>query len=197
MHRRALLGLLDRYVRRCGDEVDEVMRVRALVTAHPNCFDRDCFPGHITASSWVVSHDARRCLLTHHRKLGRWLQLGGHADGDCDPEAVALREAQEESGMQDFDLVLPLDGCSVVDVDVHRIPAYGAEPEHEHHDIRFLLRARAGQPLSISEESTELTWFEWSDLQSVGGDDSLLRLASKARVLLEANAILSRQPTSV
>jgi 8-oxo-dGTP pyrophosphatase MutT (NUDIX family) len=190
MHRRPLLELLDLYAGRCPDEQDEVERVRALVRSHTDCFERDCLPGHITASSWIVSQDGLRCLLTHHRKLGRWLQLGGHADGDPDPEAVALREAQEESGMNDFVLVVPEDGCPVVDVDVHVIPAWRADPAHEHHDVRFVFRAGAGQPLSISQESTELAWFEWAGLDAVGADQSLLRLARKARALLEAKSIL-------
>src|SRR6478752_6000251 len=97
--------------------------------------DRDVFerahpPGHFTGSAWLVSADGRRVLLTHHRKLGLWLQLGGHADGDADLARVALREAEEESGLAD--LVLE---SGVFDIDRHRIPARGADPEHWHYDV--------------------------------------------------------------
>ena len=192
MHRRPLLALLALYVARHPDEASDVERVRRLVTAQPTCFERSCAPGHITASSWIVSEDGRRCLLTHHRKLERWLQLGGHADGDPEVAAVALREAREESGMSEFELIEPEAGCPVIDIDVHAIPPWGSEPEHEHHDIRFLFRAVAGQELQISEESNDLDWFEWRELGSLGADESILRLARKARALLEAKALTGR-----
>jgi 8-oxo-dGTP pyrophosphatase MutT (NUDIX family) len=188
MHRRPLLALLDGYLARHPEESGEIGRVRGLIEGRGDCFERRCLPGHITASSWIVSADGQRCLLTHHRKLGRWLQLGGHADGDPDAAAVALREAQEESGMQEFELVAPGDGCPVIDVDIHTIPPYGGEPEHAHHDVRFLLRARPGQSLAISQESTDLRWFEWDGMPREAFDDSLARLARKARALLEASS---------
>jgi 8-oxo-dGTP pyrophosphatase MutT (NUDIX family) len=136
----------------------------------------------VTASAWIVSADEQRCLLTHHRKLDRWLQLGGHADGDPDPLAVALREAQEESGMQHFD-VLSRDETGrpiPLDVDVHVIPARAGEPEHEHHDIRFLLRAHPGQRLVTSHESIDLKWFTPEGFAEVADEESLIRMARKA-----------------
>src|SRR5262245_33913604 len=92
-----LLGMLARYVAVHPDELAVVERVRNLVETHAGCFLRTCLPGHITGAAWIVSHDRRRFLLGHHRKLDRWLQLGGHADGQCRVEEVAHREAVEES----------------------------------------------------------------------------------------------------
>ena len=106
MHRNRLLSLLDRYAERHGEEADQIERIRHLVTSRPHCFERHCLPGHVTASCWIVAEEDGRCLLTHHRKLGRWLQLGGHADGDPDPASAALREAREESGLLHFELVV-------------------------------------------------------------------------------------------
>src|SRR5205807_9522638 len=104
-------------------EAPVVDRIYRLVEAHPDCFLRTCRPGHITAAAWIVSSDRRRSLMTHHRKLDRWLQLGGHADGQCLVEEVALREAREESGLTHFD-VIPIDGVVMpFDIDVHDIPA--------------------------------------------------------------------------
>ncbi len=173
-----------------------VGRVRGLVVSHEECFERTCLPGHVTASTWILSHDRRRFLLTRHRKLGRWLQLGGHADGDGDVLRVALREAREESGMQSFSLIDPEAGSSgpgrlppvPIDVDVHRIPARPGEPEHEHHDIRFLLVAGPDQPLVMSEESSDLAWFPFESLGDVGADESLLRLGRKAALLRDGTA---------
>lgn len=186
MHRRPLLEMLERYALHRPDEKSCVERVQMLVESRPDCFDRRCLPGHVTASAWIVSHDLDRCLLTHHRKLDRWLQLGGHADGDPDVVAVALREAEEESGLRGFE-VLSRDQTgrpAPLDVDVHPIPARGSEPEHEHHDIRFLLRAPAGQDLVQSEESIDLGWFSWARLRHLADEASLLRMADKAEALL-------------
>jgi 8-oxo-dGTP pyrophosphatase MutT (NUDIX family) len=184
MQRRPLLDLIERYARRYPGE-SGVVAARKLVEGLPNCFERDCFPGHITASAWISSEDGNRFLLTHHRKLGRWLQLGGHADGETDVVGVARREACEESGMLEFELLADADGNALLDIDVHVIPARKNEPEHEHHDMRVLLVARDGQELAISEESLDLRWFDWSELEAVGEqDESILRLARKARARL-------------
>ena len=192
MHRRALLDALGGYLRLHPDEAATVARVRALVEARPDCFERSCLPGHVTASCWILAHDRSRCLLTHHRKLGRWLQLGGHVDGEHDALAAALREAREESGLREFALIEPaprVAGVSLpLDVDVHTIPARGGEPEHEHHDLRFLLVAAPGQALVRSDESTDLAWFAPEQLAGLGGDESVLRLARKAAALRTAAA---------
>jgi len=184
--------MLDLYECAHPGESATIGRIRSLIRAHDDCFSRDCHPGHITASAWILSNDHSRFLLTHHRKLDRWLQLGGHADGDPDPLAVALREAREESGMHDFAVLQPVgqrwrsepaaagEVPIPLDVDVHLIPARRSEPEHEHHDIRFLLVAGADQPLQISDESNDLAWFARARLDDVAGDESVNRLGRKA-----------------
>jgi len=194
VHRRPLLDLLDDYAARHPGEQGPIGRVRALVESRPDCFERSCLPGHVTGSAWVLSPDRRRFLLTHHRKLGRWLQLGGHADGEPDVAAVALREASEESGLEGLAFLGP-DGSPglpfAIDLDVHAIPARGAEPAHEHHDVRFALVAR-GDELRASDESHALRWIEMEALDSalaaLGADASLVRLGRKARALLAAGA---------
>src|SRR5690349_17319980 len=102
MHRWPLLQMLGRYRDAFPDESDVVDRICALVERHADCFDRTCRPGHVTAAAWILSADRRQVLLTHHRKLNRWLQLGGHTDGQWHVEEAALREAREESGMTAF-----------------------------------------------------------------------------------------------
>ena len=186
MHREPLLRQLQTYLDRHPGERACVERIRELVLSRPDCFDRTCLPGHITGSALILSADHRYVLLTHHRKLGRWLQLGGHADGQTDVLQVALREAQEESGLTGF-RVLSTTGASVpFDVDVHLIPARGSEPEHWHHDLRFLFVAATGQELQISDESHDLRWIERDRLLEFAGDESVLRLERKAQEMLRA-----------
>ncbi len=193
MHRQALLDLLARYDLENPDEGGTVDRIRALVERREDCFERTCPGGHITASSWILSENYGRFLLTHHRKLGRWLQLGGHADGDPDVVRVSLREAREESGLERFSC-LSAEGTEwrpsprplPLDIDVHLIPARATEPEHEHHDIRFLLLAGPGQTIQMSDESNDLAWFELADLPALGVDESVLRLAQKTGHALES-----------
>jgi 8-oxo-dGTP pyrophosphatase MutT (NUDIX family) len=189
LHRKPLLDLLARYHAAHPEESACVERTIALVESHADCFERTCWDGHVTASAWLLSPDARRFLLCHHRKLDRWLQLGGHADGSPDVAAVALREAREESGLQDLSFAYAADVPVPIDVDVHAIPARGAEPGHDHHDLRFVLIAAPGQTVTLSDESNALEWFDMDELEEVADDASVLRLGWKVRRLLASGAL--------
>ncbi len=180
VHRRHLLGLLESYLARHPEEQARVDRVRRFVETHTDCFERTC--RHVTGSAWILSADHRHVLLVHHRKLGRWLQPGGHADGEPDPLSVALREAREESGLAELAALAE----EPLDVDVHAIPACGHEPAHLHYDIRYLLVAAPGQELRRSEESTALQWFERRRLTALLTEKSLLRMERKTRAALAA-----------
>jgi 8-oxo-dGTP pyrophosphatase MutT (NUDIX family) len=175
MHRRDLLEKLSSYVpagaaeRACRD------RFIAFVQAEPECFERTLLKGHVTGSAWIVEASGRRVLLTHHRKLGKWLQLGGHADGDPDVLAVALREAREESGIEGL---VPV-WARIFDLDIHLIPARPGEPEHEHYDVRFVLRAPARASPVLSSESIELAWFGLDEIETLRCDESVLRMKRK------------------
>jgi 8-oxo-dGTP pyrophosphatase MutT (NUDIX family) len=191
MSRWPLLEMLAHYRDAYPDEAAVVERICALVDSRPDCFERTCRPGHITAAAWILSADRRRALLTHHRKLDRWLQLGGHADGQWHVEEVALREAREESGLARFDFV-PIHGVLLpFDLDVHEIPArYDAdgalvEDAHEHHDIRFLLIASSGDEIRISDESHDLKWCTPDEVRELTDEESVLRMLRKALELFD------------
>lgn len=178
-----LAEMLRRYAAVWPQERDLAERFLAFAASRPDVLLRTCPPGHITASAWIVDADEGRALLTHHRKLGRWLQLGGHVDGEAHIERAALREAQEESGMARFELVRWTDELVPLDLDVHSIPARGAEPEHLHWDVRFWLRAEPGQDLQISAESNDLRWFTAAELPATTREESVLRLGRKTAAL--------------
>ncbi len=191
MHRKPLLELLLRYAQRHPEEAACVARVRGLVESRADCFERAALPGHVTGSAFVVSADHREVLLVHHRKLDRWLQPGGHADGECDLARVALREAREETDLDALALLDP-EGAGgepmPLDIDVHAIPARPGEPAHEHHDVRYLLVASGRETARTSEESYAVRWFPLDELASLGVDESLLRMARKTRTLLASVA---------
>lgn len=177
------MALLHRYAVAWPSETALVDRFLAFVRQHPDCLQRSCVPGHITASAWILDAAGERALLTHHKKLGRWLQLGGHVDGETAVERAALREAQEESGMQRLELQQWTRELVPLDLDVHGIPARRDEPAHDHWDVRFWLQAEPGQELVLSAESNDLRWFAEDELVTVTEEESVLRLARKVRAL--------------
>ncbi|ACB75675.1 NUDIX hydrolase [Opitutus terrae] len=146
-----------------------------FVEAHDDCLLRSCVPGHLTGSAWVVDAARQRTLLTHHHKLDKWLQLGGHADGDPDLLAVALREAAEESGLTRLRPV----SAEVFDVDRHLIPARGKDPEHYHYDLRFMIEADPSEPLVVSNESKDLAWVNVVDVTRLNPEESMARMVRK------------------
>jgi 8-oxo-dGTP pyrophosphatase MutT (NUDIX family) len=179
MHTAPVTALLEahRASAEPGAERDAVEATLAFVAAHGDCLLRSCLEGHLTGSAWIVSADRTRTLLTHHSKLGKWLQLGGHADGDPDLLAVALREAREESGLAGLTPV----GAALFDVDRHRIPARGAEPAHWHHDLRFMIEADLGEPLTLSSESKALAWVDVAAVAGLNPEESMARMVRKTK----------------
>jgi 8-oxo-dGTP pyrophosphatase MutT (NUDIX family) len=177
MHRSPVLALLRAHRPRAlpGDEAEAVEQTIAFVEAHPDCLLRSCAPGHLTGSAWIVSADRTRTLLTHHRKLGKWLQLGGHADGDPDLLAVALREAREESGLVRLNAV----SSRIFDVDRHWIPGRAGEAAHWHHDLRFMIEADPAEPLVLTDESKALSWVEIAGVCALNPEESMARMVRK------------------
>lgn len=177
MHRSAAAELLRAYAETALDPAEAAMvaDARDFVAAHADCLERSCLPGHLTGSAWIVSPDWRRTLLTHHRKLERWLQLGGHADGETDLLGVAWREAREESGLTGVRPAAP----TLFDFDRHRIPARGAEPAHWHYDFRFLFTADPAEPLAISSESKDLAWVDLGQVTALNPAESMARMVRK------------------
>lgn len=174
--RSKLIQDLNTYATAYPQEQSVVDRFLKLLYSNQRCFYRDCYPpGHITGSAWLTNAKGTHVLLTHHRKLNKWLQLGGHSDGNENVIEVASREALEESGIEAFALAMD----SIFDVDIHTIPAHGSEPEHEHFDIRIALKCIGNESFTVSDESHDLRWVDVSEMENFTTEASMLRLAKK------------------
>ena len=137
--------------------------------------------GHFTGSGWVVSPDKRKVLMTHHKIINKWLQLGGHANSENDLLKVALREAIEESGLQRFKVL----NKTVFDLDIHRIPKVGSEPSHLHYDVRFLLEADPEkEQIIVSDESYDVAWVSIENILILNPEKSIHRMLEKTLALL-------------
>lgn len=136
---------------------------------------RQFVPGHLTASAFVLSPERDALLLILHRKLGLWLQPGGHLEpDDADLEAAARREVAEEVGLR----LSERDGAHIFDLDVHAIPARKDEPEHEHFDVRFCFVAPT-RAIAASDEVVAARWVPLAELEQSTRDESVLRAARK------------------
>jgi 8-oxo-dGTP pyrophosphatase MutT (NUDIX family) len=173
-----LESLLRAYARQWPDEGSTASLFAGLTASGlpgVDPFRRERLDGHFTGSAWVVSADGSRTLLMHHRKLERWLQPGGHADGERDLAQVALREAAEETGLAGLEV-----DPAIFDLDRHAIPARGSEPEHWHYDVRFVVRARGAEAFVVNEEALGLAWKPVREVaERPAYDPSLRRMARK------------------
>ncbi len=160
-----MIDAFRRYRDQWHGESETVGLFEKFLHTQANAFERSNAAGHFTGSCWLVSADGLRVLLMHHRKLDMWLQPGGHADGDTDLARVALREAQEETGVAGLHVE-----SGIFDIDRHGIPARANEPGHWHYDVRYVVRAEADERFTVNHESRALAWRPVTD---VAADDSL------------------------
>lgn len=147
-----------------------------FVNQNASCFDRKLSLGHVTGSGFVLSPDYEAVLMTHHKKLNKWLQLGGHADGESSIHEVALRECLEESGLKNLKFLhlsneekIP----SIMDLDIHLIQG-SKEPDHWHFDVRYLLVSET-MDIKISDESMDLKWIPLKNLLSFNSERAIYR----------------------
>lgn len=178
MKRNQLLTLLNQHIPFDKDEHQMWQDTLQFVTQNPDCFERWLAIGHVTGSAWVVDSSSQVALLMHHQKLDRWFQPGGHADGESDILKVALKEAQEETGLNDIRAV----SSQIFDVDVHLIPANSKEAAHFHYDIRFLFEANSQIPLQQNNESKALAWVPYTKVHEYNSSPSIMRMVEKMRI---------------
>lgn len=159
--------------------MDFVPRFVDFINNFQNCFDRSLAVGHITGSAWITDRQNTSALLVHHKKLDRWLQPGGHADGVENIIDVATKEAEEETGLRSLVLIKN----EIFDIDIHTIPTYQNFPAHEHYDIRFHFVADINEKCTASHESNNLAWFPMDKISSLTEySNSIHRMVSKSKL---------------
>jgi 8-oxo-dGTP pyrophosphatase MutT (NUDIX family) len=163
-------------------EKDSLKKTITFVEANDDYYLRSNLQGHLTASAWVVDFEKREVLLTHHRKLDKWVQLGGHID-ETDESLLdaAMREVGEESMLKN----LSPRYLDIFDIDVHEIPEHKGVPAHIHHDVRFLVEASKDEAFTVSEESKDLAWIPLDDIMDKGLEESSMRMAYKTLEILK------------
>ena len=183
MNRDELLAALDRFTPSAPEDRDSLDRLRRFVAADHDPFARENPVGHVTGSAIVARPDGSSFLLVHHKKLGRWLQPGGHTEAsDASVFDAALREVREETGIAE--LAAPL-GRRILDVDVHPIPAHGMDPAHSHFDVRFLVTTDRDVDRTAAEDPKRpMAWRTFEEALADGVDGSLERSLRKAREML-------------
>lgn len=180
MDRSTLLELLTCYSTPFQEEAAYVPRFISLIRNFPECFSRRLLSGHVTGSAWVVSPDRSKALLLHHKKLNRWLQPGGHADGEEDIRKVAGKELEEETGLTAYRWL----SDRIFDLDIHLIPARNEVPSHFHFDIRFLAQGDPCFPLQGNTESKGVAWADLREINSkTGNERSIQRMVEKTLML--------------
>jgi len=178
-----LVELLNAYRLVHADESDTARRLLDFVSARPDAFLRSCAPGHVTGSAFIVDPSIMQTLLVHHRKLGKWLQPGGHCEAGETALQTAMREAFEETGVP----ATPLSPDHIFDIDIHQIPDRPEVPAHLHYDVRFLLVALPGQT-TISHESHAVEWVHFDETLRRNSEASMARMIAKANTLSIAKA---------
>lgn len=173
--RVALVQCLHSYQTDFEEEKLFIPQFLDLLTSN-HCYFRDHLPGHITGSAWIVNEEKTHILLVHHVKLGKWLQPGGHADGDENVMRVSLKEAREETGLKNLSFLNP----NIFDIDIHPIPARKDFPEHLHYDIRFAFVSSLASPLQVSDESHDVRWTALEEVpERSQHNPSILRMIQK------------------
>lgn len=182
MNKQPILDLLENYRTSFVEEIEFQKQMIDFLTQHDDFALRSNLTGQLTGSAWVVNKERTKVLLIHHKKLNKWLQIGGHIEAtDQSIEETILREIKEESGLKDLKLL----SSSIYDIDIHTIPQKKEIAEHLHFDIRFLVEADENEKLSPqNEEILDIKWYALNKVQNLANsttsiDQSMKRMVAK------------------
>jgi 8-oxo-dGTP pyrophosphatase MutT (NUDIX family) len=173
-YRNYLYNKLENYNSSFIEENYYKLKMLDLLKNHPNPFERDC-PSHFTASAFLLNSDRSKFLLMHHRKLDKWFQPGGHCDGNENILEVSIKEAREESGINEIRAISE----KIYDIDIHLIPKIHNEEEHYHYDVRFLLQTIDNDSLFKNKESKDIRWVSFDCFDEFSINDNLKRMIKK------------------
>ncbi|MBP9779807.1 NUDIX hydrolase [Candidatus Gracilibacteria bacterium] len=164
MNAKSLVETLQKYQERFPLERESCSKTISLLEKYgDDCYENQHWEGHITASMIIINPEKTKTLLMLHKKFNKWLQFGGHSDGDPDTFATALREFHEESGIE----VEPECNGEIFFVDVHPISAdLKGRPSHFHHDIMYLGIIGEDTPFSRQEDEVDdIRWFSLDGIE--------------------------------
>jgi 8-oxo-dGTP pyrophosphatase MutT (NUDIX family) len=180
---RALRAAVDEHVARDRQEMADVKRLCAVIESGEPWARTS--PLHVTGSAIVVDRSSCRVLLRWHARMKAWMQVGGHADaGESDPWQIALREAREETGLPDLEAWPAEEGRRPIQIVIVPVPAHGAEPAHEHADIRYLLATARPHLAAAESDDTPLRWLAIDEALEVVVEDNLVEYLRRAKHLL-------------
>lgn len=168
------MNTIENYTPFSENETKTKERFLSFMQENSDCYLRSNLKGHLTASAFVIDPAEEKILLIHHKKLNRWLQPGGHCDGETNTLAVAIKEVFEETGVE-----IAANNQKIIDLDIHTIPERKEVPEHEHFDVRYLLWADSNSNLVQNHETNDLKWIKWSEIKNYTNEDSILRILDK------------------
>ena len=182
MNKQPILDLLENYQISFVEEIEFQKQMIDFLTQHDDFALRSNLIGQLTGSAWVVNKERTKVLLIHHKKLNKWLQIGGHIeDSDTTIEETVLREVKEESGLKNLKLL----SSSIYDIDIHTIPQKKDIAEHLHFDIRLIVEADENEVLiPQNEEILAIKWYFIHEIQhltesTISIDTSMKRMIDK------------------
>lgn len=159
-----LIRQLRRYAPLCEQEARDQAQMLSFASAHPDCLLRDNLTAHFSASLWAVNSQRTKVLMVYHNLYDSWSWVGGHADGESDLCAVAMRELQEETGVRHARLI------SRDIFSLESLPVFGHikrgvyVPSHLHFNLTYLAEADETEALTICEaENSGVRWFTLED----------------------------------
>jgi 8-oxo-dGTP pyrophosphatase MutT (NUDIX family) len=179
--RPSLAALLDAYHPDGDAEIADLKRLRALAEDSNDPWRRD-IPLHVTASALIVHPPTAQVLLRWHERQQAWLQVGGHGDpGETDPLAIAIREAQEETGLADL---MPWPDAKIRHIVIVYVPPGKGEPAHEHADIRYVMATQNPDAARAENENAPLRWLSMTEAYEATSERNLRETLNRTGRLL-------------
>lgn len=184
-----LIEDINRYQAEFGQD-DEVRQILAFMAEADNLFGRDSQGGHITCGAWILDPSLSKVILVRHRRLDRWIQPGGHIEIGETPFAGALREAEEETGIEDL---VPWKN-KLFNLSVHLFPQGKDGPAHFHYDFRYLFIATGSSRIQATDETDGVVWVPLSRIADYTDEATILEMAEKTKRLIAAGEIVYPEP---